>query len=54
MTVISGKVFDVVVDVRPNSKTFGKYAGCYLGDDGPQQIYMPHGFAHGFCIFRYC
>jgi len=50
MTVISGKVFDVVVDIRPNSKTFGKYASCYLGDEGPQQIYMPDGFAHGFCV----
>lgn len=50
MTVARGEVFDVVVDVRPNSKTFGKYKSFILSDEGPQQIYMPHGFAHGFCV----
>jgi dTDP-4-dehydrorhamnose 3,5-epimerase len=50
MTVISGKVFDVVVDIRPNSKNFGKFYSCILSSDGVQQIYMPNGFAHGFCV----
>ena len=50
MTVITGQVFDVVVDVRPNSKTFGEHASYLLCDEGPQQIFMPNGFAHGFCV----
>ena len=50
MTVLRGEVFDVVVDVRPASSTFGHWRGFNLGDLGPQQIYMPHGFAHGFCV----
>tara|TARA_B100000242_G_C43049756_1_gene490348 strand:+ start:140 stop:685 length:546 start_codon:yes stop_codon:yes gene_type:complete len=50
MTVVRGKVFDVVVDIRKNSKTFGKYKGFILSDEGPQQILIPHGFAHGFCV----
>ncbi len=50
MTVINGSVFDVVVDVRKNSTTFGHYKSFILSDKGPQQIYMPHGFAHGFCV----
>lgn len=50
MTVSRGKVFDVVVDVRPKSKTFGNYKSFILSDEGPQQIFMPHGFAHGFCV----
>ena len=50
MTVSRGKVFDVVVDVRPKSETFGNYKSFILSDEGPQQIFMPHGFAHGFCV----
>ena len=50
MTVLRGRVFDVVVDVRPHSSTFGYWKGFNLCDTGPQQIYMPHGFAHGFCV----
>ena len=50
MTVINGTVFDVVVDVRKNSPTFGQHKSFILSDKGPQQIYMPHGFAHGFCV----
>ena len=50
MTVLRGEVFDVVVDVRPTSLTFGHWRGFNLSDSGPQQIYMPHGFAHGFCV----
>jgi len=50
LTVISGKIFDVVVDVRKYSPTFGKWFGTELSDEGPRQIYMAHGFAHGFCV----
>ena len=50
LTVIRGKIFDVVVDVRKDSPTFGKWFGAELSDEGIRQIYMPHGFAHGFCV----
>ena len=49
LTVIRGRIFDVVVDVRKDSPTFGKWFGTELGDEGPRQVYMAHGFAHGFC-----
>jgi dTDP-4-dehydrorhamnose 3,5-epimerase len=50
VTVLSGNIFDVVVDLRPNSDTFCQWMGRELGGDGPLQIYMPPGFAHGFCV----
>jgi dTDP-4-dehydrorhamnose 3,5-epimerase len=50
VTLIRGKIFDVLVDVRKESSTFGKWFGTELSDEGPRQIYMPHGFAHGFCV----
>jgi dTDP-4-dehydrorhamnose 3,5-epimerase len=50
VTVMSGRIFDVVVDVRKDSPTYGKWFGVELGDEGPRQVYMPHGFAHGFCV----
>ena len=50
LTVIRGKIFDVVVDIRKESSTFGQWFGTELGDDNIRQIYMPHGFAHGFCV----
>ena len=50
VTVLRGRVFDVVVDIRKQSPTFGKWFGVELGDDGPCQILMPHGFGHGFCV----
>lgn len=50
VTVIRGKIFDVVVDIRKDSPTFGKWFGTELTDEGPRQIYMAHGFAHGFCV----
>lgn len=50
VTVIHGRIFDVVVDIRKNSPTFGKWFGTELNDQGPRQIYMAHGFAHCFCV----
>lgn len=50
LTVIQGRIFDVAVDLRPKSLTFGKWFGIVLSDMGPRQIYMAAGFAHGFCV----
>ena len=50
LTVMRGIIFDVVVDIRKNSPTFGKWFGTELSDENIRQIYMPHGFAHGFSV----
>ncbi|TQE84017.1 dTDP-4-dehydrorhamnose 3,5-epimerase [Leptospira noguchii] len=49
LTVMNGKIFDVVVDIRKQSSTFGKWFGIELSDDGIRQVYMAPGLAHGFC-----
>lgn len=46
----SGKIWDVAVDIRPNSPTFGKWFGLTLDDQTQQMLYIPVGFAHGFCV----
>lgn len=48
--VIQGEVFDVAVDCRPSSKTFGKWAGVVLSAENKKQFYVPQGFAHGFLV----
>ncbi len=48
--ILDGKVFDVVVDLRPKSSTFKQYFSVELTSDVPYQIYMPPGCAHGFCV----
>jgi len=48
--VIRGEVFDVVVDIRRRSPTFGKWIGQYLSGENKKQIFIPEGFAHGFCV----
>ena len=48
--VIRGNVYDVAVDVRKGSKTFGKYFGVELSEDNHKQLYIPKGFAHGFLV----
>jgi dTDP-4-dehydrorhamnose 3,5-epimerase len=50
VTVMRGRIFDVAVDLRQGSPTFGRWFGAQLGDDGPCQMYMAPGFAHGFCV----
>lgn len=48
--VISGEVYDVAVDCRPNSATFGKWYGVTLSRENKMQFYVPEGFAHGFLV----
>ena len=48
--VIKGKVFDVAVDLRQGSKTFGKWYGVELSEENKKQFYIPEGFAHGFLV----
>ena len=49
LTVIKGRIFDVAVDLRKNSKTFGKHFSITLSHKSYSSIYIPEGFAHGFC-----
>lgn len=48
--VISGEIFDVAVDLRPGSSTFGKWAGVDLSGTNHRQLFLPEGFAHGFYV----
>ena len=48
ISVIQGKILDVVVDIRKNSKTFGKHFSIILSNENCKSIYIPEGFAHGF------
>ena len=48
--VLQGRVFDVAVDLRANSLTFGKWFGVELSDENMKQFYIPEGFAHGFYV----
>lgn len=45
-----GRILDVVVDLRKDSRTYGTWEGFELNDDTLQQLYIPVGFAHGFCV----
>lgn len=48
--VIKGRVFDVAVDMRISSPSFGKYVGVELSEDNKRQFFIPRGFAHGFLV----
>ncbi|MEX6688434.1 dTDP-4-dehydrorhamnose 3,5-epimerase [Danxiaibacter flavus] len=48
--VLSGKVLDVAVDIRPDSKTFGQYVAVELSETSGTQFFVPRGFAHGFVV----
>ena len=50
VAVIKGKIFDVVVDIRKNSPTYGKWVGEILSEENHRSLYLPEGFAHGFCV----
>ena len=55
ITVTHGKIFDVAVDLRKKSKTFGKYVGIVISDKSDFSFYIPEGFAHGFmCLSNKC
>ncbi len=48
--VIKGKVYDVAVDLRKESPTYGKYVGVVLSEENKKQFFIPRGFAHGFLV----
>ena len=47
---IKGEIFDVAVDIRKDSNTFGKYVSAILSEDNKNMLYIPRGFAHGFLV----
>jgi dTDP-4-dehydrorhamnose 3,5-epimerase len=50
VSVLQGEVYDVAVDIRRGSPAFGKWVGVSLSSDNKRQLYVPEGFAHGFCV----
>ena len=48
--VLTGRVFDVAVDIRHGSPTFGQWTGLELDSESRRQLFVPEGFAHGFCV----
>ena len=55
ITVTHGKIYDVAIDLRKNSKTYGKYVGLTMSDKDNFSFFIPKGFAHGFvCLSKKC
>ena len=52
VSVLKGKIFDLALDLRINSKTFGKFFSIILSEKNSKSIYIPAGFAHGFCALE--
>ena len=52
VSVIKGKIYDLVLDLRKNSKTYGKYFSTILSENNSKSLYVPPGFAHGFCALE--
>ncbi len=48
--VLQGEIYDVAVDIRQGSPTFGRWAGVVLSGENKRQFFLPQGFAHGFCV----
>lgn len=47
---VTGRIFDVIIDLRVGSETFGKWEGFCLTEDNRKSLFIPKGFAHGFCV----
>jgi len=50
VSCLNGKIYDVIVDIRKESSTYGQHLGVELSGDNPQHLWIPQGFAHGFCV----
>lgn len=50
--MIKGKIFDVAVDIRKGSSTYGKWVSAILSEDNKKMLWIPPGFAHGFCVLE--
>lgn len=48
--VVEGEIYDVAVDIQPDSPTYGRWYGAWLSGKNKHQLYVPEGFAHGFCV----